>query len=57
MAPDCDPQRVLHALAARAAITTFAVVKPSLHDIFIRIAGPQLMRTDGAQPQEKHGDA
>jgi ABC-2 type transport system ATP-binding protein len=49
MAPGCDPQRVLHALAARAAITTFAVVKPSLHDIFVRIAGPQ--------PEEKHGDA
>jgi ABC-2 type transport system ATP-binding protein len=49
MAPGCDPQRVLHALAARAAITTFAVVKPSLHDIFVRIAGPQ--------PEEKHSDA
>jgi ABC-2 type transport system ATP-binding protein len=49
MAPGCDPQRVLHALAARTAITTFAVVKPSLHDIFVRIAGPQ--------PEEKHGDA
>jgi len=49
MAPGCDPQRVLHALAARTAITTFAVVKPSLHDIFVRIAGPQ--------PEEKHADA
>lgn len=57
MAPGCDPQRVLHALAARTAITTFAVVKPSLHDIFVRIAGPQLMRTDGPQPEEKHSDA
>jgi ABC-2 type transport system ATP-binding protein len=49
MAPGCDPQQVLHVLAARAAITTFAVVKPSLHDIFVRIAGPQ--------PEEKHADA
>ena len=49
MAPGCDPQRVLHTLAARAAITTFAVVKPSLHDIFVRIAGPQ--------PDERQSDA
>jgi ABC-2 type transport system ATP-binding protein len=49
MAPGCDAQRVLHALAARTAITTFAAVKPSLHDIFVRIAGPQ--------PEEKHSDA
>lgn len=41
MKPDCDPQRVLHTLAARGAVTSFAVVKPSLHDIFVRIAGPQ----------------
>jgi ABC-2 type transport system ATP-binding protein len=41
MAPGCDPQQVLHALAARARIVSFSVVKPSLHDIFVRIAGPQ----------------
>jgi len=41
MAAGCDPQQVLHALAARARIVTFSVVKPSLHDIFVRIAGPQ----------------
>lgn len=41
MAPGCDAQRVLHVLAARAAIQAFAVVKPSLHDIFVRIANPQ----------------
>jgi ABC-type uncharacterized transport system ATPase subunit len=53
MAPGCEPQRVLHALAARATITTFAIVKPSLHDIFLRIAGPQL----GPQQEEKKPDA
>jgi ABC-2 type transport system ATP-binding protein len=37
----CDPQQVLHALAARTKVFSFSVVKPSLHDIFIRIAGPQ----------------
>jgi ABC-2 type transport system ATP-binding protein len=41
MAEGCDPQRVLHALAARARINSFSVVQPSLHDIFVRIAGPQ----------------
>jgi ABC-2 type transport system ATP-binding protein len=41
MAPECDPQQVLQTLAARAPIVSFAVVKPSLHDIFVRIAGPQ----------------
>ena len=41
MGPACDPQQVLHTLAARARISSFSVVKPSLHDIFVRIAGPQ----------------
>jgi ABC-2 type transport system ATP-binding protein len=41
MAPECDPQQVLQTLAVRARISSFAVVKPSLHDIFVRIAGPQ----------------
>jgi ABC-2 type transport system ATP-binding protein len=45
MGPGCDPQQVLHALAARARIVTFSVVKPSLHDIFVRIAGPQPQET------------
>jgi len=35
-----DPQQVLHALLARTRVTSFAVTKPSLHDIFVRIAGP-----------------
>ena len=41
MAAECDPQRVLATLMARGRILSFAVVKPSLHDIFVRIAGPQ----------------
>lgn len=40
MSDGCDPQQVLHMLAARARITSFSVVQPSLHDIFVRIAGP-----------------
>jgi ABC-2 type transport system ATP-binding protein len=41
MAPGCDPQRVLHTLVERTAVTNFSIVRPSLHDIFVRIAGPE----------------
>ncbi len=41
MLPGCDSQQVLRTLAARARVISFSVVKPSLHDIFVRIAGPQ----------------
>lgn len=35
-----DPQAFLHALAARTAVLHFEIKKPSLHDIFKRIAQP-----------------
>ncbi len=41
MARGCDPQQVLRTLVSRTPITSFSVIKPSLHDIFVRIAGPQ----------------
>jgi ABC-2 type transport system ATP-binding protein len=41
MAMGCDPQAVLQALVARTRINSFAVAKPSLQDIFIRIAGSE----------------
>jgi len=34
-----DPQAFLHQLAARTAVYHFEVARPSLHDIFVRIAG------------------
>jgi ABC-2 type transport system ATP-binding protein len=37
---DGDPQRVLAALLTRARVLRFEVARPSLHDIFVRIAGP-----------------
>ena len=40
MAAGCDPQQVLRALVARTRVTSFSVTRPSLHDIFVRIAGP-----------------
>ena len=41
MARGCDPQKVLQALIGRTRVSSFAVVKPSLHDIFVRIAGAE----------------
>lgn len=35
-----DPQTILRQLAARAHIKHFEIAQPSLHDIFVRIAGP-----------------
>ena len=39
MARGCDPQEVLRALVERTRITSFSVTRPSLQDIFVRIAG------------------
>ncbi|MHC4341452.1 MAG: ABC transporter ATP-binding protein [Planctomycetota bacterium] len=36
-----DPQELLRALAERTRVQRFEIAKPSLHDIFIRIAGPE----------------
>ena len=36
---EADPQRILQAIVARTAVWSFEVGKPSLHDIFVRIAG------------------
>jgi ABC-2 type transport system ATP-binding protein len=36
-----DPQALLHTLAARTAIHHFEIARPSLHDIFVRIASPE----------------
>jgi len=35
-----DPQRFLQQLAARGAVHHFEITRPSLHDIFVRIARP-----------------
>ena len=35
-----DPQRFLQALTARTAVHHFEITRPSLHDIFVRIARP-----------------
>jgi ABC-2 type transport system ATP-binding protein len=40
MARGCDPHEVLRTLVERTRVHSFSVSKPSLHDIFVRIAGP-----------------
>jgi ABC-2 type transport system ATP-binding protein len=40
LARGSDPQDVLRALMERTRVNGFSVVRPSLHDIFVRIAGP-----------------
>jgi ABC-2 type transport system ATP-binding protein len=41
MTHGCDPQQVLRVLLSRTRVTSFSIVRPSLHDIFVRIAGPE----------------
>src|SRR5262249_59883161 len=36
-----DPQAFLRTLAARTAVQRFEIVRPSLNDIFVRIARPE----------------
>jgi ABC-2 type transport system ATP-binding protein len=48
MARGSDPQEVLRALVARARVSSFAVTRPSLHDIFVRIAGPAAEEQEAA---------
>ena len=48
MAPDCDPQEVLTAIMSRTRVRSFDIVRPSLHDIFLRIAGPEAKEVNHA---------
>lgn len=41
MAPNCDSQEILAEIMSRTRVRSFDIVKPSLHDIFIRIAGTE----------------
>ncbi len=41
MARGTDPQALVQTVMARTRVHSFEVAKPSLHDIFVRIAGPE----------------
>lgn len=43
VAPSADPQDILREALARTRVRRFEVVQPSLHDIFLRIAGDGLV--------------
>ena len=41
LSPAGDPQKILQEILRRTTVRSFDITKPSLHDIFIRIAGPE----------------
>ncbi len=41
LSPDRDPQRILADIMTRTRVHSFELARPSLHDIFVRIAGPE----------------
>lgn len=45
--PGADTQRLLHLLAERGRVRHFELARPSLHDIFVRIAGPEAEEENG----------
>ncbi|MEM6751001.1 MAG: ATP-binding cassette domain-containing protein [Planctomycetota bacterium] len=58
LGPGADAQRVLAEAASRGDVRHFEIVRPSLHDIFLRIAGPEAataaMTGEEAQPEADH---
>ncbi len=56
MEPGADPQVILRQLVSRGAVDHFEIARPSLRDIFVRIAGPEARETEAreADPQESH---
>ncbi len=57
MAEGTDTQSILSALMAAGRVTHFELAKPSLHDIFIRIAGPEANEASEASGQEESAHA
>ena len=48
MAENADPDQILKSILERTSILSFDIVKPSLHDIFVRIAAPDTKETENA---------
>ena len=57
IAPDTDTQDVLSALMRRGRVTHFELGRPSLHDIFVRIAGPDAEAAPDESEDEEASDA
>ncbi|MFC1628417.1 ABC transporter ATP-binding protein [Gemmatimonadota bacterium] len=51
-----DPQQVLAAAMSRTVITSFELTTPSLHDIFVRIAGPEALAANGDSVGDEEPD-
>ena len=49
MRQGADPQKIITAIMSRTRVKHFEVSKPSLHDIFVRIAGPEAEEVAVAQ--------
>ena len=45
---EADPQQILADILSRTTVQHFELVNPSLHDIFIRIAGPEAREVNHA---------
>ena len=53
ISPDTDTQTILSDLMERGRVAHFELAKPSLHDIFVRIAGPEAQEAaDRSKAQE-----
>jgi len=49
MTPHTDPQTILSELMRRGRVVHFELTRPSLHDIFVRIARPSVEATTGPE--------
>jgi ABC-2 type transport system ATP-binding protein len=45
---DADPQEIVSQVMAKTRVRSFEIAKPSLHDIFVRIAGPEAKEVNNA---------
>lgn len=49
MKQDADPQQILSQIMSKTRVKNFEISKPSLHDIFVRIAGPEAEEVEIAE--------
>ncbi|MBU8934700.1 MAG: ATP-binding cassette domain-containing protein [candidate division Zixibacteria bacterium] len=48
MVADADPQKIVAEIMSRTRVNSFEMSTPSLHDIFVRIAGPEAKEVNNA---------